>query len=390
LLSLTVFYHPCASTNPFFLTMNAQTVLKAVCKEAQPQAKTQIQVTTKLVSIREIIGRKCEEDYIVVGFMVKVTHANHDRQEDTSMKGQYNNAKKVKKNYNRIFQFADKEGFVFCVICDNDPHSRNIMKHVIDINAVGRAFALYEPKMHTGHVLQLDMPIIRCNAALMPLENSIYSAVRDIPLSPPTQGNETTFFHLSRIMLRFTSVQLIGKGDGEPPSCAGFFCDRKEPLKISHSCGCFSHAAQGNLSSVVVETDVISDLSKDQTKWFRIDSNRSFLMTTMFITSPESIGILQQQLRQGENNKVRKAVRECFEHINTGSRGGFTISGIITRGKTHDASDQTQVIFSENVTHHATYIQPTKLEVLKQEAFVELKYEYIPPADPPAIGSEPS
>jgi hypothetical protein len=389
LRSFIVLYRPSISPKSVFLTMNAQTVLKAVRKEAQPQAKTQVQLSTKLVSIREIIGSKCEEDYIVVGFMVKVTHANHDRQEDTSMKGQY--SKKVKKNYNRIFQFADKEGFVFCVICDDDPHSRNIMKHVIDINAVGRAFALYEPKIHTGHVLRLDMPIIRCDAALMPLENSIYSAVRDIPLSPPTQGNETTFFHLSGMMLRFTSVQLIGKGDGEPPSCAGFFCDRKEPLKISHSCGCFTHAAQGNLSSVVLATDVISDLSKDQTKWFRIDSNRSFLMTTMFITSPESIGILQQQLRQSENNKVRKAVRECFEHINTGDRGGFTISGIITRGETHDASDQTQLIFSETVTYHATYIQPTKLEVLEQEAFVKLKYEYIPPTkDPPAIGSEPS
>jgi len=209
--------------------MNAQSVLKAVCKEAQPQAKTQIQLITKLVSIREIIDRKCEEDYVVVGFMCKVTHVNHDRQDETTTKSQYGNSKKIKKNYNRIFQFADKEGFVFCIICENDPHSRNIMKHVIDINAVGRAFALYEPKINSGHILRLDMPIIRCNDALMPLENSIYSMVRNIPISPPTQGNETTFFHLNSMMLRFTSVHLIGKGDGEPPSCAGFFVIEKNP-----------------------------------------------------------------------------------------------------------------------------------------------------------------
>ena len=263
------------------------------------------------------------------------------------------------------------------------------MKHVIDINAVGRAFALYEPKINSGHILRLDMPIIRCNDALMPLENSIYSMVRNIPISPPTQGNETTFFHLNSMMLRFTSVHLIGKGDGEPPSCAGFFCDQKEPLKMNHSCGCFSHAAQGNLSSVVLETDLISDLSEDETKWFKIDSNRSFLMTTMFIISPESIGILQQQLRISEMHKIRKAVKECFEYINIGG-GGFTVSGIITRGEAHDASDPTQLIFSENVTYHATYIQPTNLEILKQETFVRLKYQFIPPADPPEILVEPS
>ena len=55
--------------------------------------------------------------------------------------------------------------------------------------------------------------------------------------------------------MNFGSVDLVGKGDTEQPSCMGHLCDRKEPLKTTKSCGCFT--SETHISPVVLEYKVI-------------------------------------------------------------------------------------------------------------------------------------
>jgi hypothetical protein len=200
------------------------------------------------------------------------------------------------------------------------------------------------------------------------------------PLSRHLQPWPTKLFFLLRnLKLRWVGVDIRGKGDVFLPSCTSFLCDRKEPLRTNHACGCFSHLAKGNLSRVVLEGTIICDE-------FTARKDRSYRTTRMFVRLPDSMGILQQAERLAHTTNIRKSIKKCYDFIN--SHGGFTVCGSITRGEMQDSSEtQTAKVASERVSDHVCYSQPTQLRIILTNEYKRLKFVYTPSNDPPAAAS---
>jgi hypothetical protein len=102
-----------------------------------------------------------------------------------------------------------------------------------------------------------------------------------------------------------------------------------EPLKPSQLCGCFSHPA-GNVFSVVLESTIISE-STNEIRTFKVMLNRSYRTTKLFLCNPAGIALVLQQERINQVVAIRQKIKECSVFIN--SNGGFTVSGVTTRGE---------------------------------------------------------
>jgi hypothetical protein len=204
---------------------------------------------------------------------------------------------------------------------------------------------------------------------------------------PPTLMKETTFFTLHGIKLRWVQISLRGKVDVYQPSCPSFLCDRKEPIKINHACGCFSHPGEGNFSPVVLEGAIISD-DKDNggNEIFNVKNDRSCRTACMFVTRPDSMGMLQLLDRLSTTTGLRKSIEKCHKHVN--KNGGFTVCGTIARGEIQDASDEQVKIASEKTACRICYSQPTKLGVLRDANCLKLKFTCsMPSASMPALST---
>jgi hypothetical protein len=72
---------------------------------------------------------------------------------------------------------------------------------------------------------------------------------------------------------------------------------------------------------------------------------------------------------------IRKTVKDYCVFVN--SNEGFTLSGIITRDESPDASNPDTKV-SEHATYHICYSQPTNLSLTKlNPEFTKLQYKYI-------------
>lgn len=356
--------------------INTASILQGLIKEALPLAAHYIKDgETDLASIEDIVSEKYEENYILVCVLYKLVHKDHDKQDE----GGNPYSKKQKKGYNRIYQFGDGTGQTCCVMCENQENARTFMNLMVDVPAVGQCFVLIEPTAKIGQALRQDMPVLDVSTTFLPLKDEFMQLFPTVVPKPPTLANETTFFILHGVKLRWVQTELRGKGDVQPASCPSFLCDRQEPLRINHACGCFSHSTKGNFSPVVLEGTIISDDSKnEENKRFSVKNDRSYRTTCMFITRPDSIGILQKLDRLKLTTDLRASVKKCYEYIN--GHGGFTLCGTITRGEVQDASDENVMVASEKITYHVCYSQPTQLKLLHDIGYRKLKFIYSPPS----------
>jgi hypothetical protein len=325
---------------------------------------------TKIATADEILSEKCEENYILAGVMHKLVHRDHDKQDE----GGNPCAKKQKKGCNRIYQFGDRTGQTCCIITDTQETAKTLMKLVIDAPAIGQCFVLFEPTGEGHQSSRQDMPVYQTSVALLPLKDGFMQLFPTVPPKPPTLANETTFFVLHHVKLRWVQAELVGKGDVFPASCTSFLCDRKEPLRTNGACGCFSHSAKGNFSPVVLEGNILSennDEGDDET--FNIKKDRSCRTTCMFITQPDAMGIWQQSDRLSlTNTGLRASIKECCKHVN--KNHGFTLCGTVARGEVQDASDEQAKVASDKIAHHICYSQPAKYALLKDAECVKLKF----------------
>ena len=350
--------------------LNYALILQHVAKDANNLASAYLNNQTKFMYIKDVINdNDCLENYAVIVVLFKITHANHDHVEDPSKQGPF---KKQKKCYNHIFMFGDLLGNVCCVIGETDNQSRSSMHFCGDLIAIGQPFVLVEPK-YDGSTLRKDMPVLQISNPFIPLADAILSSLPEVEPRPPSEANETSFFFLRNLKLLFVGAELRGKGDIKPPSCPSRLCDRMEPLKPSQSCGCFSHPA-GNVSSVVLESTIISE-STNEIRTFKVMLNRSYRTTKLFLRNPESIALVPQQERINQVVAIHQKIKECSVFIN--SNGGFTVSGVITRGESPVESNPNEKVVSEHATYHVCYSQPTNLSLTKSNLeFTKLQYEY--------------
>ena len=356
--------------------MNYLTIKASVVKVAKVIGDTYLSDDTSISSVEDIIeGNEEDENYVLVAMLLKLTHVNHDKQEDSSSK--VNTFKKQKRNYDRILQFGDTSGNVFCIIYERESHSSRGLKYCADMIAVGTTFLLIEPKLSpSGQTLRTDMPVMETSLPLVPLSDRIMRFWPQVPCRPPTEANETTFFLLQQLSLEIKSADFRGKGDIHPASCMGLLCDRQNILKASKSCGCLVQRTQGSSSGIVLECTITSLINPEENRFFSIHYYRSYRLTSLMVKNPETVAILQQTERISRVLDLRKAIKLCYTHIN--SHDGFTVGGYITRGEIADASDATHKIDSEKVHYHLAYVFPSRFLLDKDTNYCQLKYKYQP------------
>ena len=134
-----------------------------------------------------------KENYIVLGTMFDICHANRDRDEDTVNKNGYPTSKKVKKNYNRIYEFGNTDGTTFCIICESETKGKAILAFWQGI-CIGQNFLLFEPKQVKDQTLRKDMPVLDVSNPLVPLMDNVPTLLPAIPIREPNQSGEATFF----------------------------------------------------------------------------------------------------------------------------------------------------------------------------------------------------
>jgi hypothetical protein len=71
---------------------------------------------------------------------------------------------------------------------------------------------------------------------------------------------------------------------------------------------------------------------------------------------------VQQQQRVAQVSTLRESIKKCYTYIN--QKGGFTITGYVTRGQSPDASNPNEKVVSEHPTYHVSYAQPTNYAIL--------------------------
>jgi hypothetical protein len=336
---------------------------------AEATATGFINGSTVIASVQDILKDAYEENYIVIGILYKILHANHDKTDMTT----FYSPKKQKKNYNRMFMFGSFDGTCFCVIAENENRAKAMMNFCSGNSiGVGQPFVLVEPKQVPRQYLRKDMPVLEISLPFLPLQTNIIPLLSQQEIRSPNQAEETTFFFLHNVEARFVSCEIRGKGDVEPPSCSGLLCDRKEAEKICHACGCFNNPILGNVSPVVLEYSLV--FKADGAPFEPVKKERSFRTTLLFISSAETLGVLQQIDRNVQSWRLRECVKKCNDYVN--AHGGFTLGGTVSRGLVHDISDPNARVLNESSTFHICYAMPTDPKVEMKPEYRALKYTY--------------
>ena len=340
------------------MKLSSDQISKYVEEKASKFSKTYINESTKLLTKTEVVTNQMDTDtWMMIGILYKVTHFNHDNYLDTSNYQPIR--KRSKRNYDRIFSFGDLEGGTFAVITNNAEQSKSMMFYNIEEIAPGTPFALINTKNSEGATLRLDMPVVKCEIPFIPLKTSIYDILPSIsPINP--EPGETTFFLLKYQQLKFFGAHLVGKGDVIPTSCTGFFCDRMNRFKSrNEACGCFHRNNIGNFSSVVLESDIILQAQEET---FKVFNHRSLRTTLLYMINIDEISTKSREVRELFRSQFSLSVKNCTQYFN--ENGGFTVSGVITRGNVFDESNNNQLIGSCRPTHYFCFIHPTKHSIV--------------------------
>ena len=301
-----LFRYPCLKWGDFLSTKNKnnrrpmltiQQILKNVTKEAKVTANGCLGKESKVVSLQDILTNDLTEDYVVIGILYRITHARHDSNSDSERQFVY---KRQKRLYNRIFMFGGLDGQVFCFVYENENIARTAMDFCRERIGIGQPFAFLEPKFIPRSILKIDQPCLETTAPFITLEDGVIASLPNVICKLPSSPKEERFFHYAGVQVSFHSVELRGKGDIKKPSCGGYLCDRTQPYKVTHACGCFDISEK--LSSVVLEYSLkvqLPGLGEGS-----INFERSLRTTNLFVVSPQSLGILNADERFGEVKKL--------------------------------------------------------------------------------------
>ena len=320
---------------------------------------------TKILSVEELLMDTApKENYIILGTMFDICHANRDRDADTVNKNGYPTSKKVKKNYNRIYEFGNADGTTFCIICESETKGKAMLAFWQGI-CIGQSFLLFEPKQVKDQTLRKDMPVLDVSNPIIPLMNNVPTLLPAIPIREPNQSGEATFFLLQRQRVIFSGCEIRGAGDIAPPSCSGYACDRKDEEKPAHACGCFRNMNIGKVSPIVLEHSA-DFTSKEKT--ISLSYLRSFRTTCLFIKNANTVGLnMKGGNRIVQLKKMRAAIANCCEYIN--EHGGFTVAGTVSKGMRKDLSDASTVVLSDDSTCNISFSMPANMELLNEEEF---------------------
>ena len=356
------------------MVVTTETLLEHIMPMASTHARSYIRHNlTTITRVNGIINQRPTDtpltNYITVGILYRVTHFNHNSMtESTSLTLKF---KKQKKEYDRIYMFGDLDGSTFCIIHYSERTSRQACSLCLEQCVIGQPFVLVLLTSPQNKDLKTDMPVLSSDVQILPLQQTF---VRELPLiniTYPTESQETCFFLQRKCQVNPVNVKLAGKGDIFKPNCGGVFCDRMHITeRDTEKCGCFCVAASASRSSVVLQCNVYAEAPKEK---FVVMKHRSYRTTVLFF---HDIGLFEQssetkrlQMRFDLEQTVQQACAYINEH------GGFTIMGTLSRGQIHDESNQAADIAAVRVVWAICYLQPTNLNILKTEEYMNLQFQ---------------
>lgn len=341
-----------------------------LAEEARP-LRTLLNDDMRVVTLKDVISNKLNEDFVLVGMLYRITHVRHDSQvvELTP----YAKRQKVGHgSYNRIFQFGGTDGSVFCCIFKDEATARIASMTCKERIGIGQWFAFVEPKFDKGATLKTDQPVLECPEQMLTLNDRFVNVIPNRPAVPPQEAKEERFFFYHNYDVALAGVALRGKGDVYKPACGGYLCDRSGDFKMNSACGCFDIPTAGKISSVVLEYRVVLDLPELDGG---INSERSWRTTMAFVDAPETLGLMQPFERIQKRTQLRRAIKNCCNYIKT--HGKFTVAGTMMRGEIVDQSDTNSRVASGHPTYHLCYLMPSNLDLLDTPEFTRLKYRNV-------------
>jgi hypothetical protein len=229
--------------------------------------------------------------------------------------------------------------------------------------------------------LRKDMPVLDVSNSLIPLTENLPTVLPVIPIREPNQSGEATFFLLQNHRIALYGCEIRGTGDVNPPSCSGFACDRKDPEKPAHACGCFRNMNIGKVSPIVLE---YSARFANEDKAISLNYLRSFRTTCLFIKNANTVGLnMKGGNRMVKLKETRAAIVACCEYIN--EHGGFTIAGTVSKGMRKDLSDTNVLVLSDIPTYNLCFLMPTNMGLLNHDTFQTIQYLYTEDDERPAV-----
>ncbi len=126
------------------------------------------------------------------------------------------------------------------------------------------------------------------------------------------------------------------------------------------------------MSPVVLEYCLV--FKADGAPFEPVKKERSFRTTLLFISSAETLGVLQQIDRNVQSWRLQECVKKCNDYVN--AHGGFTLGGTVSRGLVHDISDPNARVLNESSTFHICYAMLTDPKIERKPEYRALKYTH--------------
>jgi hypothetical protein len=322
-----------------------------------------------------------------IGILYHIKHYQSGRNDSSNEKEKERNMRITSRNtqqvpsYNRIFFFGTPEGKTFCIIYNNQSAAQTAFQYMptvrgaacwTDTTAIGRAFVILEPRHVKDQTLRKDMIIITTDKPVIPLKDSFVSLLKNIPTLIPDSDDEDRFFLAHNQKVDIRDAALYGAGAINKLSCSGGFCDRQGHPLSGIGCGCFVGKSNGGESDYVMKVglyfkDIIQN-QKDKTFGTipSITDFRSLRLTEFFVRRPNEIGTCTSEQRITMEIKLRPCVNKLSDIVN--EVGGFTIMGVVRKGKVADESDRPEdrktsksKLFGDAV-FTPSYVYPTRFE----------------------------
>lgn len=322
------------------------------------------------------------ENYALVGVLYNITHWRHDFKDNQASGGTYGGSqfdrnRKAKREYDRMFMFADVgakiKGTTFCYIADSAAEARSLFSYMQTEShiGIGRAFVVMNPVIVRRSRVKELMATIQFNLPLIPLSTRFNHKWPVYRMTKPSTHSCDNVFCYHNQVLKIIRHEVISNFGNKRPSCGGALCDRKKDYQTNEACGCFS-IGQSNIHPVVLEYSIYMKIVELADMNYVIDRERSLRTTKLFISGLANIGAVDFSTMIEENNKLKVAINRCVEYINR--NGGFTIMGTVSLGRTRDPNNAAVMIDSDVPTYHVCYLFPSNQDVICRSEYDAMMY----------------
>jgi hypothetical protein len=106
---------------------------------------------------------------------------------------------------------------------------------------------------------------------------------------------------------------------------------------------------------------------------YTIDKDRSLRTTKLFVNGLANVGAVNFSTLPEEHMKLKQAINQCVDYINR--RGGFTVIGTVSLGRTRDPNNPSVMVDSDVPTYHLCYLFPTNQRIMDSSEYGSLMYQ---------------